>query len=134
MVVNPVNYRFPFCRKIAVINKKDVTEEDLLRKLKEMSDDSAHVEKKEEKFTSKLVELLSVIRILFSTRKMTLVTTCLMFAFLAVGMGSYGVHFAVRFSNMSIFLTNTIQASVTILFIVIFMLLLKYVSIEIGQI
>ena len=57
-----------------------------------------------------------------------------MFSFLAVGMGSYGVHFAVRFSNMSIFLTNTIQASVTIVFIVIFMLLLKYVSIQIGQI
>ena len=111
-----------------------MTEEDLLRKLLELSDDSAHVEKKEEKFTSKLVELLSVIRILFSTRKMTLVTTCLMFAFLAVGMGSYGVHFAVRFSNMSIFVTNAIQASVTIVFIVIFMLLLKYVSREIGRI
>ena len=65
---------------------------------------------------------------------MSLLTSCLMFSFLAVGMGSYGVHFAVRFSNMSIFLTNTIQASVTIVFIVIFMLLLKYVSIQIGQI
>ena len=111
-----------------------MSEEDLLRKLKEISAESASVEEEEGNFTSKLLELLSVIKILFSTRKMSLLTSCLMFSFLAVGMGSYGVHFAVRFSNMSIFLTNTIQASVTIVFIVIFMLLLKYVSIEMGQI
>ena len=92
---------------------------------------SARVEEKEEKFCSKLLELLSVIKILFSTRKMFLLTSCLMFSFLAVGMGSYGVHFAVRFSNLSIFVTNAIQAVVTIVSIVIFMFLLNYVSIEI---
>ena len=127
-IVNPAI----FCRKIAVINQKDVTEEDLLRKLTEISADSDHVEEKEKTFTTKLLELLSVIKILFSTRKMSLLTTCLMFSFLAVGMGSYGIHFAVRFSNMSIFLTNAIQASATIVFILIFMFLLNYVSIEIG--
>ena len=81
------------CRKIAVINKKDVTEEDLLRKLRDLSDKSSRVEEKEKK---KVLELLNVLRILFSTRRMFLLTTCLMFSFLAVGMGSYGVHFAVR--------------------------------------
>ena len=105
-----------------------MSEEDLLRKLTEISAESTRVEEKEENFTSKLLNLLSVIKILFSTRKMSLLTSCLMLAFLAVGMGSYGVHFAVRFSKMSIFVTTAIQASVTIVFILIFMLLLNYVS------
>ena len=116
------------CRKIAVINQEDVTEEDLLVRL---TDTSVRIEDKEEKFSSKIIELLNVIKILFSTRKMFLLTSCLMFSFLAVGMGSYGVHFAVRFSNLSIFVTNAIQALVTIVSIVIFMFLLNYVSIEI---
>ena len=48
---------------------------------------------------TKLLGLKNVMKILFSTRKMLLLTLCLMMSFLAVGMGSYGVHFAVKFSN-----------------------------------
>ena len=40
------------------------------------------------------------------------------------------LHFTVRFSNMSIYVATATDASVTIVFILIFMFLLNYVSKE----
>ena len=89
---------------------------------------TSEIEENKQDLKTKLLGLKNIIKMLFSTRKMIVLTMCLMMSFLAVGMGSYGVHFAVRFSNMDIFVTSAMKETVNIVFIVILMFLLKYVS------
>ena len=70
----------------------------------------------------------NVLKEMFGSRVMTTMTVLLMFSIFSVGMGSYGIHFAAKFSSLDIFVTVVMKAGFGFLMILICMFLLIYVS------
>ena len=72
-------------------------------------------------FAAKLANSVKLLLEMFGSKEMCFLTVTLMVAIFAVGMGTYGIHFSVKFANMDIFLTLIIKSVCSIITVIVCM-------------
>ena len=112
--------------RIAKINGVHLSEEDIQKSFSNLAKEDELSSKKT--LFDQLREMISKLRMMFSGREVTIQTVLLIIAIFSVGMGSYGMDFSSKFSNMSIFQTVAMNASFGMGTILLLTVLLKFVS------
>ena len=86
-----------------------------------ISEDEQSSNKDKDGFATKLANSFKLLFELFGSKEMCFMTVSLMVAIFAVGMGTYGIHFSVKFANMDIFLTLIIKSCCGIFTVIVCM-------------
>ena len=112
--------------RIAKINGVHLSEEDIHKIFSNLAKEDELSSKKN--LLDQLREMISKLRMMFSGREVTIQSVLLIIAIFTVGVGSYGMNFSSKFSNMSIFQTVAMNASFGMGTILLLTVLLKFVS------